>query len=308
MPNFVSTANFSASNGGLATVGFALYNIDGSVRKARSISGVAELGTNSGIYRAVVNYPDNFQGIVLWDTGTGTPVYASDSINPLDAETMVDAMRTQLRSLNTSLSAFLQRKFDGLSREEASESNAKILEQLAWLRDHEENEPDDAEELKTLIKGIRLPEVSELAQSLSKYEQAMEAKFKLFSAVVEKASAQDEEADQKLSGQLDALIKRLESAATQLSVSQSDRAKILANGKLITSSLESMKAEYRKDMNRFVKDLTDALTTMRADGDKIVANALEILFKKLASNGLPEVESSKEMDKEQRQLMLGLGA
>lgn len=108
MPNFVSTANFSSSNAGLSTVGYKVFNLDGSQYAARTTSGVVELGTSTGIYRAIITYPQFFQGFVLWDTGSGTPVYASESINPIDADPVLDGVRTQLRSLNTSLSMLLQ--------------------------------------------------------------------------------------------------------------------------------------------------------------------------------------------------------
>lgn len=111
MPNFVSTANFSAANAGLATVGYKIFNLDGSQYAARTTSGVVELGTSTGIYRTIVTYPPFFQGFVLWDTGGATPVYASESINPQDADPVLDGVRTQLRSLNTSLSAYLQKQF-----------------------------------------------------------------------------------------------------------------------------------------------------------------------------------------------------
>lgn len=140
MPNFVTTANFGVGKTGLATVGYAIYNESGSIVQARTTSGVAELAVGSGIYRAKINYQPFFKGYVLWDTGDSSVRYASESINPIDADSMADEVRTMLRSLNTSLSSYFERLFgdkryfDALNSAEArlisalADSEKKIIE------------------------------------------------------------------------------------------------------------------------------------------------------------------------------------
>ena len=107
MPSKVSVVNFGSSNAGLSTVGYVIYKEDETTQQARTTAGVSELGTSTGIYRATINYPIQFRGFILWDTGEATPNYASESINPLDADSVADEVRTMLRSLNTSLSSHL---------------------------------------------------------------------------------------------------------------------------------------------------------------------------------------------------------
>ena len=110
MPNKVSVANFSSSNASLSTVGYAIYNSSDAIVAARTTSGVVEIGTATGIYKAIITYPPNFKGYVLWDTGAGTPDYASESINPLDPDSIADEVRTMLRNLNISLLDILRKK------------------------------------------------------------------------------------------------------------------------------------------------------------------------------------------------------
>jgi hypothetical protein len=75
-------ADFSAAGKtGLSTVGYALYNTDGSVKAARTTSGVAERGTATGIYGATVALDDNWSGEIRWDTGDTPLIYASEEIS-----------------------------------------------------------------------------------------------------------------------------------------------------------------------------------------------------------------------------------
>lgn len=139
MPAKVVTANFGASNAGLSTVGYAIYKEDESVQLARTTSGVSELGTATGIYRATINYPIQFRGFILWDTGEGSPQYAAESINPLDADSVADEVRTMLRSLNTSLSSHLERLLGNKKSKTAEAKDEKeferIVEQLKEIKD-----------------------------------------------------------------------------------------------------------------------------------------------------------------------------
>ena len=71
-----SSVNFD--NGGLSTVGFALYNFDGTVKSARVATNVVEVGTSTGIYSTSFDVDDGWDGMVLWDDGEATPTYAQD--------------------------------------------------------------------------------------------------------------------------------------------------------------------------------------------------------------------------------------
>lgn len=77
--------NFGIAKTGLATVGYRLYLANGTASGARITAGVAERGA-TGIYGASVTFPDAFVGELRWDTGEGTPAYASEDVNPQTGE------------------------------------------------------------------------------------------------------------------------------------------------------------------------------------------------------------------------------
>lgn len=72
-------ANFGSSKIGLITVGYQLIVSDGTLSGTRQTN-VQEL--KDGAYGAAVTIPDDFIGIIQWDTGDTTPVFAFDDINP----------------------------------------------------------------------------------------------------------------------------------------------------------------------------------------------------------------------------------
>lgn len=80
----LKNVNFGRSQGGLAGVGYTLIDADGNVSAPRSVTGVHEVGTGTGIYGAQITFATEFSGSILWDTGTGTPVYATEEYNPTD--------------------------------------------------------------------------------------------------------------------------------------------------------------------------------------------------------------------------------
>jgi hypothetical protein len=77
---------FGSGRSGLSTVGYRLYNADGTPNGSRITAGVTERGTGTGNYGATVTIPaTTFVGEIRWDTGGGSPVYASTPINTSDA-------------------------------------------------------------------------------------------------------------------------------------------------------------------------------------------------------------------------------
>ncbi len=65
----------------VGTVGYVVYNDDGTIYAAHTTSGITEIPAASGNYAAAVTVPVTFAGAIVWDTGGSTPVYASDEIN-----------------------------------------------------------------------------------------------------------------------------------------------------------------------------------------------------------------------------------
>ena len=75
--------NFGPSKAGTATVGFTLIDGDGAVSSSRSVVGVHEVGTLTGIFASQITFTSQFSGSILWDTGGGSPVYAAEQYNPI---------------------------------------------------------------------------------------------------------------------------------------------------------------------------------------------------------------------------------
>ena len=94
------TVAFGNSKTGLATVGLALLNPDGTVHTARTTTGVYEMA--GGGYGKNVTFPDDWKGILKWDTGEGSPLYAFEDYNYLkDAITMRGTDSAALASVCT---------------------------------------------------------------------------------------------------------------------------------------------------------------------------------------------------------------
>jgi hypothetical protein len=74
------SVSFGTGKAGLATVGYALYNVGGTLNTARTTTGVVDLG--AGSYGANVSFPDSFNGYIEWDTGEATPAYAVEPVHP----------------------------------------------------------------------------------------------------------------------------------------------------------------------------------------------------------------------------------
>ena len=87
VPSIVyKSVDFGTPNSGLTgSVGFTLVNSDSTVKTARTIVGVTERGTSTGIYGAAVTVEPGWIGEIRWDDGTH---YASDEIYlPLSLQT-----------------------------------------------------------------------------------------------------------------------------------------------------------------------------------------------------------------------------
>ncbi len=84
MAQTVKTVNFTSRKSGLSTVGYTLYNTDGTEKLARTTTGVAEIKADTGIYFCYITFDSGWQGTILWDTGGGTPAYAVDSYRDQD--------------------------------------------------------------------------------------------------------------------------------------------------------------------------------------------------------------------------------
>ena len=77
----------SSKTGLVGTIGITLLNPDGSVHTPRTTDGIYEIG--GGCYGKDITFPDNWKGIILWDTGGIDPAYAVEDFN---LEWMIDKL------------------------------------------------------------------------------------------------------------------------------------------------------------------------------------------------------------------------
>ena len=69
---------------GSTGVGYQLIDASGSIIQARTTGSVIQLASGSGMYSALISFPDDFMGSIVWDTGTafsGT-CFATEDYNP----------------------------------------------------------------------------------------------------------------------------------------------------------------------------------------------------------------------------------
>jgi hypothetical protein len=100
------TVNFGTTKSGLKHVGYHLLNTKGAIVRTRTEVGVHEVGEGTGIYAAMVCFPDQFRGTVLWDTGQARPSYAAEEYNYYDNN---DVMLEQMKYVFNQLSFLIVR-------------------------------------------------------------------------------------------------------------------------------------------------------------------------------------------------------
>ena len=71
----------------------------------RTTTGVYEVASGSGIYAALVNFPDGFHGQLLWDTGAAFPTasYATEDYNVESNDPKVAQIFTDTQALTGSV-------------------------------------------------------------------------------------------------------------------------------------------------------------------------------------------------------------
>lgn len=80
--SLIKSANFGKSKSGLTgQVGYRVVDTLGAVITERTVVGISEVVPGSGIYSAVIEFPDGFRGMVAWDTGGANPAFAAEEYN-----------------------------------------------------------------------------------------------------------------------------------------------------------------------------------------------------------------------------------
>lgn len=81
--SFHSTVPFGSVYTGLTgTVGYQLYDADGSANGSRVTAGISELGT-TGFYHVLLSLADGWVGSIHWDTGGASPIYGIEDVRAI---------------------------------------------------------------------------------------------------------------------------------------------------------------------------------------------------------------------------------
>ncbi len=89
-------AQFGPGQTGLVgTVGYAIYNAANVIVGTRITAGITERPAGSGTYAATVTIADGQVGEIRWDTGGGTPKYASEPIDIDDPALVLTTAMTE---------------------------------------------------------------------------------------------------------------------------------------------------------------------------------------------------------------------
>ena len=91
-----------SKTGLVGTIGITLVNPDGTVHTPRTTVGIYELF--GGCYGKIITFPDSWSGSILWDTGGGSPVYATEDY---EIEGMLQNVEADTNELQLNQGAWL---------------------------------------------------------------------------------------------------------------------------------------------------------------------------------------------------------
>jgi len=77
------------------TVGYQLYNADGTASGSRVTAGISEQGSGTGFYHVLLSLADGWVGSIQWDTGGASPIYGIEDIRAV----MTDAASREANGL-----------------------------------------------------------------------------------------------------------------------------------------------------------------------------------------------------------------
>lgn len=138
-----STVNFGSSKTGLLTVGYTLYNVDGSTYAARATTGVVEFGV-TGVYGASISVPTDRAVLTMWDTGEASPRYGSED-NNIQVDS-IEQETSQIRLIWNSI-------------RNQGEFFATLMDKLGLI---EKNRGIIKQDMEAAVAGIRFPATKEI--------------------------------------------------------------------------------------------------------------------------------------------------
>lgn len=102
----VKVVDFGKNKSGLLSVGYTIFNSDGSVNTNRVNSGIYEVSPGSGIYAAIVTFPDDHRGSILWDTGEADllKAFAIEQYNVEENDPKLSQISVSVGQMSSSIS------------------------------------------------------------------------------------------------------------------------------------------------------------------------------------------------------------
>ena len=119
------TCSMGGSKTGLVgTIGVTLLNPDGTTHTARATAGIYEIG--GGCYGKEITFPDNWKGSIKWDTGGGSPAYATEDYDVEGLIDMIEEATSKMNFTGTDIKATLDGEKVALS--DATEGQIDVIE------------------------------------------------------------------------------------------------------------------------------------------------------------------------------------
>jgi hypothetical protein len=129
----------SSQTGLTGTIGVTLLNADGTTKTARTTTGIYEI--DGGCYGKDITFDDDWYGIIKWDTGGGSPVYAVEEYNYVATDVSNLALEATVSGIQVDLDNPDQYKADVSALAlEATVSDIKEMEYGRWLIDENNNQ------------------------------------------------------------------------------------------------------------------------------------------------------------------------
>jgi len=90
---------------GSSGVGYTVYDVSGSALAPRTTAGVYQLVSGSGLYAAYINFPNDFRGQLVWDTGSAFPTasYAIEQFNIEENNPKIDDVHRTVNTMSGTL-------------------------------------------------------------------------------------------------------------------------------------------------------------------------------------------------------------
>jgi hypothetical protein len=251
--------NFGAGKGGLLTVGYTIYGVDGAVVASRSTVGVSEIGTSTGIYAADVIVPD-YDAIVLWDTGEATPRYATEDYQHQIQDIINNTGRIQnIFNSIKNINEFLATLMDKLGLIQKNEGLVKVNQTLDALAKKESLALTDIEEaFSRAAKEIKLTIPETKTQDYSSDITQLKENMALLQNEVNKIPKSQKEYSGNFSALLNQvsqtqnlLLKKIEEGNS--TVKTDIKGNINSNQVALTSALNKINAYFDYTKNIFSK-------------------------------------------------------